>query len=920
MSIRRRLRHVSAMVAFTVVAVPALAIVAPSTGVAADDQPLRVVGSVPTPNGPPKDPNGQAKVLGIDPVRHRMFYEYPDGDGGAHLVTYDISGRIPRQIAIASVGRDADFNIATRYTVAFDPGRQELAIVTPSMDPGTGTLPAGPASILVYSDRTHSVRTRWSLATSLPGFFPLGISYSAKDDRIYAVGEFTAVRNLADGTVIAGAKFMSPGTAVVALDPLTGKPTWVRSLASDCPQVLYSKSIGSLIARSGSTDALYFACVSGGTPAAQTYPGATGLVRMHIDPKGDSAAQADQPVEYFAISGNYFSGGSASGIAAFDAHNERFYLQSLSFTTPGAWVFDGRLTAWVGFVSAPSSADYYIGVNERLGHLYIGTYRINVANNGLLVADVRQTPVPAGEFTPLITTALIAADSASNRLFIRPENPNAHWLVLEDLTPASTYDQPTEDYDALTTGLPDSPSNDVDYALGATGFGAEAIQVGGTGAPLTALGTSFGNGIPGVASGTRAVMAGRVGYLDLRPSGAGAAAQAATADTNTVQYYESDDRYPRDGKPDTWPYKSLACLDTGGQPQSQSDSSPDISTDGATASISCDLAKSTVKASSIMSAAGSGGAQVQRSTYDVTATRDSKTGGVVDSTATATGVSFQVEGGYTVSFGRVVSKALSRAHGHQGTAYSEWSRSVEGVSLVGPDGKSLLPEGAGCYSYVKAGLAGNTRDVHDTCATLSTAINKLLPTRFHADFPMPDVITTPKGAFAAIEQTSAQYYQQNVVNDQGVIYKDDSVGIRPTPAVIAEAYQDTAERSRTVTVLAATQTNVRYTISPPYDDGWVDGGGGGTSSGSSGGGAPVVNPGHAPATTADAPPPVITNPAPTASGPLAALRGFLLRRRGLRDALLLVLLSGLVVGGSGTVFRRRRLVDVLVTVPRKEAL
>jgi hypothetical protein len=749
----------------------------------------------------------------------------------------------------------------------------------------------------------------------------MGITYSAKDDRYYTIGEFTGDESVADGTPFFGAKALSPGTGIVAFDPTSGAVTWARSAVKVCPQVLYSFHIGSLIAQSGISESLYFACVSGGGNSA-TFPGTIGLVRMHIDPKGDSVAQLKEPFEYFAISGNYFAGGTGSGVAAFDATNERFYLQSLSFATPGAWVFDGRLTAWVGFVSAPNNADYYIGINERMGHLYMGMYRTGGDSSGMLVADVRQTPVPAGESSPIVTTSLIATDSMSNRMFARPLDSSAQWMVLEDTTPVTTPGDTNEDYDALTSTLPDSPSNDVDYALGATGFGAEAIQVGGVGAPYTGTGNNDGDPVDGVSPSTRAVMSARVGSVDLRPSGAAASAEAFTADAGTLQEYETSDHdVPPDGKNDIWPYETVTCLDAGGRPSAKTAKNPsDAKGAGAHASISCDLGKNAVTAKSSMSETAFGALSLQDASYDVSATRDAKAGAQITSTAVANGAVFNLAGGFAIHFGKVVAKSTSVAHGHTGTATSAWSRSVSGVWVSDALGSVIPIPASGCASSVKLGPTVGAKVVTDTCGALADSLNDILPTRFHAQFPMPSVIATPKGAFSAVEQTDAQYFQETTVNDQGVIYRGDSVGIRPAPAVITEAYTDTAERSRTVTVLAATQSNAKFTISPPYDDGFVDGGGtGGGTGGTTGTTTPVVTPGTTTKVPSGTTPTINQPPQTVAGSPVTELRGFLLLRRSLRDTALLVLLSGLMLGGCGTAWRRRRLVDVLVTVPRKEA-
>lgn len=913
-----RLRRLGVTAALTVLSVSLVAGVVPGNGApeAAGAQatgPLRVIGSLPMPKGLVQTDFGAGTVLAVDAQTRKMFYLYLGQDSTANLITYDITSRIPKPTVVANMGNATSYSLATSYTSAYNRNRKQLAMVSPIVDVSGHEAPTNTTAVIVYGEAERKVVARWNLATTLPGFYALGLTYSPEDDLYYAVGEFSGNRYLADGTAVAGGKFVGPGAGVVALDPATGAVKWVRSVP-ECQQVLYSKNIGSLVARSRVHKALYFMCVSGGSPSSQTYPGQSGLVRLPIDPKGTTADAYQLPAEFFAISGSYYAGGQASGITAFDSNADRFYVQSISFKTPGAFVFDGRLSAWVGFVSSPSNADYFIGVNEGLGHLYIGTRRgSNPAEptDGMLVADVRQTPVPAGEFQQLITSALIAADSRTNRLFVRPADSSKPYYVVEDLTPV-TRGTDTADYDAETSGSPDTPANDIFFAIGATGYGAQAVQVGGTGAPLTALGPASPN-IPGVAGGTRATMSARVGSIDLRSGGAGASAQAALGDINTVRELEGN------GQP--WPYPNGTCLDANGKTVKDT-WRDETGRTAATYTIECDLGGKRVHASVRMGASGSGGATAQKSSYEVTATRDTKKGAYVETAASADGVTLEVAGLYLVTLSKVSATSTSVAHGRAGTAKSVWKRDVDGIRVTDALGKTVLSL-PGCVSTVE--VASGRKTVSDTCAAVAGALNKVSPTRLRVFFPIPDVAATPKGAFAGIEQSEAQYLQQNVVNDQGVIYRGDSVGIRPAPAMLTETYNDTTERSRTVTALAATQANAVFQANPPYVYPPVPTGdpipqptGGPVGNP----GDPGIVPGGTPNTGGDTtgnPPPQSTGGVPTNAIPAADIRGFLFMRRSAKDIALLVLLSGLMLGGAGTMWRRRRLVEVLVTVPRKEA-
>ncbi|HWL37271.1 MAG TPA: hypothetical protein VNQ77_13900 [Frankiaceae bacterium] len=915
---KSRLRRLAVTVVLTVLGVSLVGGVVPGNGATeaagAPGDPLRVVGEIPFPKGLATSEFGAGSVVAVDAPSRRLFYLYLGGDSVASMVTYDISTKIPKPIALAPIGPVSNYTLATSYTTAYDRKRKQLAMVSPIVNVEGNDAPTNTAALIVYSETKRKVVHRWNLSQVLPGFYALGLTYSPADDLYYAVGEFSGNRYIADGTVVLGGKFVGPGAGVVAISPTDGSVKWVRSVP-ECQQVLYSKNIGSLVSRSRVHQALYFMCVSGGTASSQTYPGQSGLVRLPIDPKGTTANAFQLPAEFFAISGSYYGGGQASGIAAFDETTDRFYVQSISYKTPGAFVFDGRLTSWVGFVSSPSNADYFIGVNEGLGHLYIGTHRGAIPvepTDGMLVADVRQTPVPAGEFQQLITSSLIPTDSRTNRLFVRPIDGGKPYLVVEDTTPV-THGTEAPDYDAQTSGSADTPANDIFYAIGATGYGVQAVQVGGVGSPLTFLGPGTPN-IPGVAGGTRATMSARVGSIDLRAGGAAASAQAALGDINTVRELEGQ------GQP--WPYPTGSCLDARNKPVKDT-WRDDSGRTAATYTIECDLAGQRVHSRVRMGASGSGGATAQKSSYDVTATRDRTKGAYVETSAAADGVTLEVAGAYLLSLGKVSATSTSVAHGRAGTATSVWTRAIEGVRITDALGKTVLAL-PGCTSRIE--VKSGKRTASDTCATLADALNKVAPTRLRVFFPMPDVAATPKGAFAGVEQSEAQYLQQNVVNDQGVIYRGDSVGIRPAPAMLTETYNDTTERSRTVTALAATQANAVFEANPPFvyppvpTDGPTTGPTGGPG-GNSG------DPGITPGTNGEAggenttgnPPPQAAGGTDTNAIPTAGIRGFLFLRRGLEDVALLVLLSGLVLGGAGTMWRRRRLVEVLVTVPRKEA-
>lgn len=913
-----RARRVTAIVALTLAALPVLSAVTPVAGARsgqAVDGPFRVVGQLPEPKGPLRF--GAGSIVAVDSPGRRLYYAYQANDlpHVMQVVTYDLRSRIPKQIAIGPLVRADNVLNPSPTVVSLDTRRQRLIFVTGNVNAADRALPVANAKLTVFNAKTQKVDATWDLATTVPGFYPMATVYSAADDRLYMVGEFSGSGFV---TTVPGSLGKPAGSApgVVAINPANGALLWARQIA-ECQQPLYNFDSGSMIARSTASNSLYFACVSGGTSSGQTYPGQSGLIRLNIDPKGTAADAATFPMDFFPISGSYFRGSAASGISAFDHTTDRFYMQSIAKTTPGDWVFDGRLGAWVGFVSSVDSTDFFVGVNEGLGHLYIGTNNggASGAKDGLIVSDVRQTPVPQGDFEPLVPSAMIPTDNASNRLFVRPPDTAAQYSVVEDLSPV-THGEVAHDYDAETTNTPDTPAANVSYIASAAGFGAQSIQVGGTNSPVTGVSQDQGN----VGGGTRAFMTARSGGILLSDSGATASGQAALADATSEQAYEGLD--PNGGDPSDhleWPYEQVACLDSTGEKVDATDK--DTST-GGDATIRCDKTGNVARTRVTMGPSGTGGANVHRSSFTAEATRTAKDGAVVTATATAEGTVLGVDGGVSVRINRVVATSTSTAHGRPGTTRSFWTRTVSGVEVLDITGKPLPLAAGGCSSTVTV-LPGKGLAATDTCKQFADVINKLLPSRLKVSFPMPNAIATPKGARSAIEQADADYFQQSVVNDQGVIYRGDSIGLRPVPSMVTETYTDTTERSRTVTVLAALETSAILTITPPFDYGDFNDGGGAGGSGGSGGTGGTNLPGITPGTTGDhagrVDDPQLVGPGGVSrTSPATALRGFLFMKRSLRDIALLVLLAGLMLGGAGTAWRRRRLVEVLVTVPRRE--
>ena len=770
--VRRRL---GACLAATIVAV---ALAAPvSTAAPASRGRLTRLGLLPQPS---EDNVSQGQVVQVDSAHDKLYFTYLNGmDGRATwLVEYDLRSPIPRMTRNARVAAPNEIPASTPYTTALDSKRRRLMFLRPAE--------GGENSILVVDTEKFETETTWSLSQAAPGFFPMGLTYSPADDRVYVIGEMSHSSILANGGT--GQKIVGPGTTVLALDGATGERVWIAPIP-ECQQVLYSLGLGALIARSKSAPRLHVACVTGGSGGGDAFPGQAGLVRMTVDPDAALGEALEFRREFFPISGSYFSG-SFRGIAAFDPGTGRFFIQSLARTTPGAWVFDSRLSAWVGFITAPDARNYYTGVNPGSGKFYMGSPAGGDAPGYVLVSNGRATPIPQGSEASIGTNGFIVADPESDRFFVRQlgdESGEFDILVMRDDTPDAEPLQPP-DYDALTSDIDETDKTVTNFSGGANGYGFRTVLVGGYRGALNFLAEAGSN--TNLRGGDRGVTAARVPSLDLRPVGASATAQALIEDSSSEADLE-------EGAGVEWPWAPASCLDGAGEAIEASGEGP-----AGEAVVRCDLAENTVTARAVSDGISGDGFEVGRSTFEAEAHRDAKLGVVTTTTATASGIRLAPPGAGTVTIAEVTATALTSAHGRPKTAKAKWERTLNGVVVRDAEGEVVQRVGE-CTTTAK----------EDQCASLQQQINDVLQTRMRVDFFEPDVVRTPKGAFAGVQQSDSQFYNARTVYGQGTSFTSES-GSRAAPALQLTVFNDSVERSRLLVQLAAIQTNSIYTIAP----------------------------------------------------------------------------------------------------------
>ena len=728
------------------------------------------------------------RIVHVDDAGRKMYMLYQDQSSGAawRLVQYDLRSQIPRavrQTKIADVGGLQGSQ--SPYLNVRDSRRNRLLMLS--------TPTHGENSVYVADLDKFKLDDPWVLPTKLPGFLPYGMTYSHKEDRVYLVGDFS--HSFVVGYA-ASRKWVGPGSAVVALEAKTGDVAWVRP-TPQCQQFLASTGMGALVARSRIRDALYFVCVTGGNGLGDTFPGQSGLIRLGISNDAGPNEALQFPLEFFPISGSYTEATGKNGIAGFDPVSDRIFLQSLSLSTPGAWVFDGRLSGWVGFVASPDNLNTWLGINERTGRYYMAGGRAGRDQSGgfnesvgpyLVATDARATPIPQGTIFRRRVDGFIPTDPGSSRLFI-PVDQDAFlkWKVVKDNLPMARAQRPP-DYDAMTSALAEGPKAVTSYSGSVNGYGTRTVLVGGYQGALNVVGQWLTLGQ--LRGSDRGITAARVPSVDLREAGAAASAQALVPDSSTEAELKEN------GAGD-WPWTTSSCLDGGGTRIEDGTSDK-----GGTTAVSCNLGKAEAGAESSFGAVSGEGFSVGSSSFASRALKDPKLGVVTETIALARGIELSSPNGQSVSIARVASTARTAAHGHPGTTKVEWERVLSGIEIRDEKGKVVNRVGE-CVSTAK----------EDQCKAIARQINDALGFKMRLELPRPELIKTPKGAFAAVQQSDSDFYHGRTAYSQGTSFSQEAES-RAIPALQLVIFNDSVERSRLLVQLAAIQANSIYTITP----------------------------------------------------------------------------------------------------------
>lgn len=863
---------------------------------------IEVVGRLETPFERP------TYVLGVDPVNRLMFATLmvtkQGGEPDTWLLTYDLRPDLPRLVGKRMVYTGGTTAAPNQMTSALDLGRNRVFFVATSVGKTGGNI------VSFSLAPTPGPTTSFPVTTALPGFYPTGLTYSAADDRLYAVGEMAVDNVVHSSPATANRRPTGLVTTVAAFDPDDGSLLWWRHVP-ECPLPLYTLNLGSFIARSSAkaaTPTLLFACTTSSAALfySEQFPGQQGLAELRITPTAGPADAPDFDLRYHPISGTYFNG-AAAGVAGYDYGADRFFLQSLALKTPVAWVFDARLGGWVGAITAPYNTNYYLGVNQATGRYYMGGVRPG-GDGFFLVADGRATPPQNGiafgkELAP---TGFVFADPTSNRIVVPRDHRN---LVLRDRSSPALPASPV-DYDALTDDVPETPDTYVSFTGDAGGFGSRITAVGDT-AGVGGI-TPTGSTLP--AAGRGAVMA-RVPTANVQAAGASAAAQAASVDTTTGDAVERNA---------AWPHEPRTCLDGGGGVDS-----PPAESIGGRAEVRCSLVAYESVASARYTGQGLGPVSVGDSRFDTRVKRGPKDGMATVTKASSTGVGIEVPGVGSLVVGKVETVATSSAHGRSGTASASWTRTIEDVVVKDGAGRDLYRTKGCSTTVVHDGKKAVDSGDAGTCQEMAETIRRLLQTRVRLLFPEPAVVATPKGGFARVGQSEADAGREVTVNEQGKVFAGDATTRRALPALQIDVYNDATERSRYVVQLAAVENSSIYSVNRSADDAPCDVGGcipggfdGPPLSEQTGDEDPVDGSVDTASSSFDAASPVTEDSSsrsvgggrrPPRSTGDTGLDGLVLARRSLGDGGLMASFLVLVAGAVGLVARRRRLLGVLGT-------
>jgi hypothetical protein len=623
------------------------------------------------------------------------------------------------------------------------------------------------------------------------GFFTRGLAYSAAHDRLYAIGASSAASTV---TLAAGLstqreqivlRQMTLNRDRLDLDWEVDATGLCDSITNDpvAPEPVIGRAANGVLSycyQNGQGRAIWIPMVAG-KPARD----ANGRPVVNVSP---TIGRLTVPVV-----------DQASGRLLIMEDEQPF--------GPAVYVYDPEHERFLGVI--PSGVppqqngtfyDYWRGLDATTGKAYI----LNQA--GLVVADIRATPLPPGTAYPILTgganqifSGPVSIDGGLHRLFFAYPKRGG-FVVVDDHEPRVTT--AAADPDAGTADIAEQAGlTDRTFAADATAFGMHVVNTGGIPRVLdnfdvlcTATTNVNDRDQFGRCPADQVVTAGNRELLLASSSlqsgnGTGTVASAYLAvnppadeatDRDLRNAGAGDGTAGADGK--GYPVPGAVCEDFDGR--AVSDDAGSVPAGHARAQ--CDTTHNTSSANAAMAALNADGLPFAVTVAHTSSSVTAKVTGAGEETV-STATARAVDLGGVVSIGAITSTARTVAHGRTGTATTTFTVSFHDVHAPGLDCASCDP------------------------STVVATINRVLGASVRARAIGPHRQATPRGYRAVVEKDPALTASDRAVND------DDSVAATALDLIF---YNDSAPtnrdgsagRSRIVISLAGVQAESRYGV------------------------------------------------------------------------------------------------------------
>lgn len=679
----------------------------------------------------------------MDEQEHKLYIMYPEGPVGAPKVAYSIAVVDTTTNALVARRMIAEAPASPRdESKSNDTGFKAMSFYRPP-DGGTPKLyllSQVPVGLGEFSAGTHSV----------------------------VVTEVDAARLGTSDPTIVNWRFYIPQCAMAV-----------------------SREAVSVIYRTRDGKSIFVPCKVGGAPGLFSQPLETpGIVEIEVVAGNTPADTSRFGTDFFPISGNL-----QWGMATVDEVAERMLVHVDGSTTESAvWLFDMPRTSWLGASILPpqfNQATMGLGVDRNFGRMYVAN-----AQGALVVGSTRKASAEQGRVVSVsgaaaVNRARMVIDDLRHRLFMTTPTGFA---VLEDRMGLEVVPDPV-DPDSNTADL-SGPGTAVNFSTGGQAYGSRIRWVRGVRGVERNANTIVDNlSYPQPPSqGTRDLHFARVISATLNNGEATAKATAAERDrdnTDTDIIFLTTllkDHSGIDLTDDRWPYATVECTDFGGSSDKRTESS-----EGAT--VNCDRSQTKVTAVAFQQAMQTPEqVSIGHSWANTTVVNDPARGVVSVSEAGVTGVVIMDQAG----IGRMISRSETWAAGRPGTAGANFTRVIQDVWVIDPQGERKTVCGQFCDPEL-----------------VRITLNRALGVRARMDLPQPDQKLyrgTPKGYEALVVRDQFERANERSVNEEA-----DEKRLE-VPALVLTVFADGRSPSRVVLSFAATAAESHFGIYGPGKD------------------------------------------------------------------------------------------------------